>query len=294
MAKLSTDLISVFVGYDKDNEYDVHDVPDVPGLKWSLLIESNEFAQTVSAHLHVIGAAGTVTGAMYCQSDSEIETKYFKFDFVNEEKHVIDIDGFQRITCTATFLIPPTKKATLAPLMVHELIDPTKPTCFDATIKVEGGDIKVHRGFLSMISPVFSVVFGPDTSESKTGIVSITDFTHETVKNALDYCYGRNVEEKPMTEITDMLRFYDKYDIEAAIEKLEAWLTEKLTVENFVPIAVYAWQYSLESLQGECGKMFLEHVEELACHPDLVQLDPNVIAGIYRAGAAAASKDANE
>uniref|UniRef100_A0A7E4W8D7 BTB domain-containing protein n=1 Tax=Panagrellus redivivus TaxID=6233 RepID=A0A7E4W8D7_PANRE len=105
---------------------------------------------------------------------------------------------------------------------------------------------QIHRGFLSMISPVFSAMFGPETIETKTGIVNITDFTHETVKSAIDYCYGHLFNDKTAADVTDMLRFYDKYDIPAAIEKLEAYLVDNMTIKNFPPMAAYAWQHSRE------------------------------------------------
>uniref|UniRef100_A0A7E4W914 BTB domain-containing protein n=1 Tax=Panagrellus redivivus TaxID=6233 RepID=A0A7E4W914_PANRE len=180
------------------------------------------------------------------------------------------------------------ERAYLAPLTVQEMIDSTNPRCSDATITVgKHNTIQINRGFMSMISPVFCAAFGPDTKESQTGIIDIKDFNYETVKCAIDYCYGQAFEKKTATEVTDMLRFYDKYDIQAAIEKLETWLMNNMTIENFPPTAAYAWQYSRDTLQTECGMVYHDNITALACRPDFAELDPIVLAGIVQAGVAA-------
>uniref|UniRef100_A0A7E4UQH1 GLOBIN domain-containing protein n=1 Tax=Panagrellus redivivus TaxID=6233 RepID=A0A7E4UQH1_PANRE len=87
-----------------------------------------------------------------------------------------------------------------------------------------------------------------------------------------------------------MLRFYDKYDIQAAIQKLETWLPQNFTTENFFPIVKYAWQNSKESLQAMSGKIFYENAKDLACHRDFGKLEPEFITAVVRAGIVARSE----
>uniref|UniRef100_A0A7E4W6A3 BTB domain-containing protein n=2 Tax=Panagrellus redivivus TaxID=6233 RepID=A0A7E4W6A3_PANRE len=302
MAQLFHDTAEFEVGGyrgDPDGESDVMQIPGAPpGVKWGIDVfpwgKSGD-GDALEVYLRVIGARATVTGQLEIVNyeAEDTFTEEFKFEFVDEKEQGFDnlansgCESAFKVTCVAAFMIHPPKKAFLASVKVFEMVDPTKPTCFDATIKTAEGDIKINRGFLSMISPVFSGIFGLETTETKTGIVNITDFTHETVKNALAYCYGRNVKQKPMTEVTGMLRFYEKYGIRAPIKKLEAWLKANLTVDNFVPIAAYAFTHSLEPLQADCGQLFHKHIEDLSHRPEFIQLDPDVVSAIFKAGAAA-------
>uniref|UniRef100_A0A7E4WA36 BTB domain-containing protein n=1 Tax=Panagrellus redivivus TaxID=6233 RepID=A0A7E4WA36_PANRE len=305
MAQLSIDVANVSVDFDDERVLFgsvTRDVPDAPGLKWSLYAYPRGVIDDMDldVYISVVGGRATVIGQIQIVDYrvDEKMTKNFKFDFVNDQKQGFvalmpsGCESVFDVTCIATFLIQP---AVVAPLKVHEMIDSANPNCFDATIKVGKSEIKVNRGFMSLASPVFCAMFGSDTKESQTGIVNIVDFTHETVKNALDYCYGRNVEHIPMVAIIDMLRFYDKYDIQAAIKKLEAWLKDNLTVETFVPIAAYAFTHSLEPLQADCGQMFHKHVDELSHLPEFIELDPAVVSAIFKAGAAAGkAEEANK
>uniref|UniRef100_A0A7E4VQ21 Uncharacterized protein n=1 Tax=Panagrellus redivivus TaxID=6233 RepID=A0A7E4VQ21_PANRE len=81
-----------------------------------------------------------------------------------------------------------------------------------------------------------------------------------------------------------MLEFYDKYDMQPLMTKLEAWLEANMTINNFSPIAAYAWKYSRLSFQEDCGRMFHENRNEIVDHPDFVALDPTVIAAVVKAG----------
>uniref|UniRef100_A0A7E4VQ15 BTB domain-containing protein n=1 Tax=Panagrellus redivivus TaxID=6233 RepID=A0A7E4VQ15_PANRE len=274
-------------------ESELRDVPGASWLKWSLQVyparRSNKIG-SIEVYLRVVGGDATVKATIVCDFGT-YQRKTTRT--LNEEFTDGDVYGFNNFckntffyinyihtfTCTAVFK----PKSVLTGLTIHELIDESKAHCLDAKIVIGTEEIKVHRGFLSMISPVFTAMFKPETQESQTGVVNITDFSFSTVKNALEYCYGVDLNVGTVAEVVSMLRFYDKYDIQPAVVKLEAWLKANLTVKNFAPIAAYAWRHSRESLQADCGRMFYEKAD-IVKQLEFAALDPTVIAGVVKAG----------
>uniref|UniRef100_A0A7E4W9Q6 BTB domain-containing protein n=1 Tax=Panagrellus redivivus TaxID=6233 RepID=A0A7E4W9Q6_PANRE len=271
------------------------EVPVGAGVTWSLIVLPCRVGESkfMKAYLSLTGSGATVKGTLIVVNNATNRSEYKNFDFpvTTRQESIMNFlyndgnpNGFT-ITMIVTFeLMPKSVTTKVAPVMLHEMIDPLKLHCFDAAIRVGENDIKVNRGFLSMISTVFHAMFSRNTAETQTGTVEITDFTANTVNSALEYIYGLPFENKTSVEVTDMLRFYDKYDIQAPITKLEVWLAENLTVESFPDVATYAWLFSHEALQTECGKFYHLNLLVLGCHPDFAKLDPTVIAGVVQAG----------
>uniref|UniRef100_A0A7E4ZQY1 BTB domain-containing protein n=1 Tax=Panagrellus redivivus TaxID=6233 RepID=A0A7E4ZQY1_PANRE len=285
------DSISVTFTTTDNVTSQVRDVPGAPGRKWWISVYPLGITDDkgyVDASVHVAGGGVTmnanivlsnefVNGILKGLCHEFKDGGAFKVTLCNNV-FVMMAQFTLTVTCNATFH---QMGANLVPLMVHEMFQESYQS--DAAIAIGEDTIKVHRGFLSMVSPVFKAMFNPETQESQTGIVKITDFSVTTVKNALDYCYGVDVGKKTAVEVVDMLRFYDKYDLQSAIKKLEAWLKANLAVKNFAPIAAYAWQYSRESLQAECGRVFRANSTDLVVNPDFVNLDPVIVSGVLKA-----------
>uniref|UniRef100_A0A7E4VNM2 BTB domain-containing protein n=1 Tax=Panagrellus redivivus TaxID=6233 RepID=A0A7E4VNM2_PANRE len=159
------------------------------------------------------------------------------------------------------------------------------PRCeSDAEIVVGNNRIKVHRYMLSLMSPVFQAYFQHDTQESQTGVINITDFEFQTVKNVIDFAYGRDIEEKPISEIIGMLQFADKYDIKT-ITKLENCLHTNLHPETFSTLAQHAWSFDNKELQTKCAQYYRDNVQVIALRHDFVELTPEVQNAVIRAAA---------
>uniref|UniRef100_A0A7E4V6T4 BTB domain-containing protein n=1 Tax=Panagrellus redivivus TaxID=6233 RepID=A0A7E4V6T4_PANRE len=118
--------------------------------------------------------------------------------------------------------------------------------------------LKVHRYFLSLISPVFQTYFAHKTKEASTGQINITDFDVDTVKNVFSYCYGTDIGRKNVPEIVNMLRFADKYDIKIITHNLEDCLYEDINSKNFATITQYAYDLDRSYMQHKCA-MFYRH-----------------------------------
>uniref|UniRef100_A0A7E4VCI2 BTB domain-containing protein n=1 Tax=Panagrellus redivivus TaxID=6233 RepID=A0A7E4VCI2_PANRE len=272
-------------------------VSGAPELTWILDVYPlgvDNKSDKVEALLWIIGGGTTTVLATFEFVNKR--THNFNPQIYNEEnskrsfllednKTLRSSDSISTIICTFELrseVLPP-------PLKVHELIDISKEHSWNVKLVMGENYIKAHRGFLSMISPVFHAMFVPGTKESKTGIVEIKDLSYVTVKNALRYCYGGDPKDRTLAQLIDMLRFYDKYDIQAPIKKLELWLANSLSVKNFAPIASYSWQFDRVHLQRKCGQVFHLNKTELACHPTFVALGATTIAGVLKAGHAYAT-----
>uniref|UniRef100_A0A7E4ZXD7 BTB domain-containing protein n=1 Tax=Panagrellus redivivus TaxID=6233 RepID=A0A7E4ZXD7_PANRE len=167
---------------------------------------------------------------------------------------------------------------------IHQFFNDATHCGSDIEIVVGDDRLKVHRSMLSLMSPVFQSYFEHDTKESQTGVIDITDFDFNTVQNVIDYAYGRDIEPKSITEITDMLRFADKYDIKTIL-KLENVLQSNLNLESFCNVAQFAWDLEKQELQTTCAQYFRKHSQHLTFSQDFVQLAPEVLKGIISAAA---------
>uniref|UniRef100_A0A7E4V3P1 BTB domain-containing protein n=1 Tax=Panagrellus redivivus TaxID=6233 RepID=A0A7E4V3P1_PANRE len=167
------------------------------------------------------------------------------------------------------------------PTAAELLADSTEDTT-DVTIVVGNDRLKVHRGYLSMISPVFCAMFAHDCAEAKSGVVNITDFDFETVKNALEYCYGKNTGVKSTLEVVGMLRFADKYNIQTVIKRFEKALASKINNKNFCDVVHYAWELGRKKLISKCIDFFRQEHFNITLTPAFVRLPVAVREGIIQ------------
>uniref|UniRef100_A0A7E4WAJ1 BTB domain-containing protein n=1 Tax=Panagrellus redivivus TaxID=6233 RepID=A0A7E4WAJ1_PANRE len=283
MAEIYADTVTLRIGYGIEcTSSCLRSIPGDSQLKWTVDHYPQGRSKTSDVPEACITISGSITAIMKATFVMEGDKKTAIVDV--KDSRVYSIPLFKscmyncRLECTVTFRLTGKK---LALPMVHEMLAKSYPS--DSKIIIGPSEITIHRDFLSMISPVFKAMFGSDTKEAQTGIVEITDYTADTVNNALDYCYGRPFENKSAAEVTDMLRFYDKYDMQASIEKLEGWLESNISVNNFAPIAAYAWQYSQKSLQNACAQVFHIYSTDIICGSDFVNLEPDVIVAVIKA-----------
>uniref|UniRef100_A0A7E4VP07 BTB domain-containing protein n=1 Tax=Panagrellus redivivus TaxID=6233 RepID=A0A7E4VP07_PANRE len=177
------------------------------------------------------------------------------------------------------------KACVTAPLVAQALLDVTNHDATDVNMVVGGRSLPLHRGYLCMISPVFHAMFTHDTKEAKSGIVTVKDFQFEAVEDAMNFCYGRSLENKNATEIIEALKVVDKYDIKGAIIALEDWLLANLNDNNVCDIADYAWNYNSEKLLQKCAEHYNKTLTKIASDPKFVELDPTVVSGLIKAAA---------
>uniref|UniRef100_A0A7E4WEC6 BTB domain-containing protein n=1 Tax=Panagrellus redivivus TaxID=6233 RepID=A0A7E4WEC6_PANRE len=167
-------------------------------------------------------------------------------------------DGKVSLTVTVTYETNPygqTATSNSLQLQTYQLIGNDGDST-DAKIVVGWEEIKVHRAFLSMVSPVFKAMFAHNTKESKDGIITIKDMDPNVVKESINLLYGHNVELKTIPQVIGILQFFEKYLIKGATERLESWISEKLNLADFAAVIRHAWNYSSENLQKRCRGFF--------------------------------------
>uniref|UniRef100_A0A7E4WBQ6 BTB domain-containing protein n=1 Tax=Panagrellus redivivus TaxID=6233 RepID=A0A7E4WBQ6_PANRE len=119
-------------------------------------------------------------------------------------------NGQVTIKCSVEFLI----SIPVITLRAH-IFESLNDGSADFELVIGSDHVKVHKNFLALLSPVFNAMFSHDTAEVRTGKDVITDFDFETVKAAIDFCYGKGFLDFSTQTIIEMLRFADKYDIKA-------------------------------------------------------------------------------
>uniref|UniRef100_A0A7E4ZWT8 BTB domain-containing protein n=1 Tax=Panagrellus redivivus TaxID=6233 RepID=A0A7E4ZWT8_PANRE len=176
----------------------------------------------------------------------------------------LEIGAFN-LKCEVVFYFYGADELQLA-LSGKDLVGLRQDVDTDAEIKVEEETIKVHRGFLSTISPVFHAMFKPDTAESKSGIVVIKDLEAAAVVNGIDFCYGHQLTEKSANEIMNVFKFVHKYEVTVAMEKLTSWLlaeannvctkydATKVSTEDIIERIKFAEIYEITALTEKFTK----------------------------------------
>uniref|UniRef100_A0A7E4UMW2 BTB domain-containing protein n=1 Tax=Panagrellus redivivus TaxID=6233 RepID=A0A7E4UMW2_PANRE len=156
-----------------------------------------------------------------------------------------------------------------------DLVKASDDDVSDLEIVVGDRKLKAHKGFLSMISPVFNAMFTHTTKEAQTGVVTIKDFDHATVKAAIDLLYGQPFEPQSIQDVIGILRFAEKYIIKGATDRLETWLIDHLTVDDFGAVIKHAWDHNSDKLKNICGQFYYDNLE-FTLSPGFRQLDAGI------------------
>ena len=110
----------------------------------------------------------------------------------------------------------------------------------DLKIICNGKTFECHKIVMSCQSDVFKGMFlYSDSTESKSGEITINDFLAETMETFLHYIYNQEVKEKLIN--TDLLLIADKYDVLGLVKICNEHLKSTLSVKNCLDIlfAIY-------------------------------------------------------
>uniref|UniRef100_A0A7E4VN03 BTB domain-containing protein n=1 Tax=Panagrellus redivivus TaxID=6233 RepID=A0A7E4VN03_PANRE len=274
--ELQKDVVAL-VKYDPPTQmiYTERPIGGSKGLFWSLRLHrvaGPSIRVAIGFSVGSVKATGTIAIGADIQLGSitiGADSQRFETTFVQAEEHVV-LEEASIVHLTGQFFVTVEvqleiqkkfSKVKMLNLNVFELIAESQQDVTDAEFSFVDGKIKIHRGILSAISPVFYAMFTHDTKEAKTGVINITDFDMKTAKSVINLCYGRNVETESIPEVVDMLRFADKYDIKAVVKKLEAIIEADLDKFNFCAITQYAWDLDRDNLKTACGKYYRKNLD---------------------------------
>uniref|UniRef100_A0A7E4VHM3 BTB domain-containing protein n=1 Tax=Panagrellus redivivus TaxID=6233 RepID=A0A7E4VHM3_PANRE len=91
----------------------------------------------------------------------------------------------------------------------------------DAELVVGSERIKVHRDYLSLISPVFGALFTNETASSPSDIVEISNASPNVVKMIIEFCYGKKFDVVTAAELEPMYKFAKEYQIQAVMDEID-------------------------------------------------------------------------
>uniref|UniRef100_A0A915DUF7 BTB domain-containing protein n=1 Tax=Ditylenchus dipsaci TaxID=166011 RepID=A0A915DUF7_9BILA len=138
----------------------------------------------------------------------------------------------------------------------------------DFAIKVNEKEIRVHKAILAARSPVFAAMFQhEDTSESKTGILTIKDVEFGVVKEMLNFIYsGRSSTDINEVLQSDLLIAADKYRLDELKNHCERCLIQALNHENACQLLIIGDMYRAEILRQRSVQFILQHQKKSLPH----------------------------
>jgi hypothetical protein len=202
-------------------------------------------------------------GFQICTRDElfDLEKKYF-------------VDGTMNIEVEATFKsyeLKPKASEILSQLLWED--DDGK----DVTIECEKQELKIHKSVLTSRSLVFKAALKKCWEESKENKITITDFSYETVKIAIEFCYEQyNDDDITESNASELLHFADKYDIKGFQTWLEEVLIKEVSEANVCKLANASVTSNANELREWCIWFLMSFSGELTSIDELETLDDEI------------------
>lgn len=126
-----------------------------------------------------------------------------------------------------------------------------QPQFGDISIEVDEQILRAHKDILRCHSPVFSAMFNETWCGEGTQVVKFNDFDFETSLAMVDYIYFGGIEEFPEgTDLAELLKTADLYQLELLKNKCEACLCKDLDKNNVVSRLALSNTYDLPHLKN--------------------------------------------
>ena len=130
---------------------------------------------------------------------------------------------------------------------MYQALDPSFCLPTDVTFQIvsSGNEVKAHRYFLALASPVFKKQFFGDAKETED-VIPVEQTTEESFKTMIYFVYGKEIDWKKMTveDLFDVANMAEKYNIETLMKEVKKVLEDiDISEENVVAIASTAQEY---------------------------------------------------
>uniref|UniRef100_A0A7E4VZC1 BTB domain-containing protein n=1 Tax=Panagrellus redivivus TaxID=6233 RepID=A0A7E4VZC1_PANRE len=263
-------------------------IPGIENVDWTYSLEKHRRIESVPSRylcftLRVNGPVQakctiTIDGTPF----SKVLTKYkgqtavTLYDFLDlDDLPGYLVDGKFKLICDLEFefSVPWT-------FMRHSVFYSCEHIDFDFDLVVDNRCIKVHKQFISFISPVFHAALTHRTKEARTGKLKITDFEYHILEAAINFCYGRDIIDFSVDNIIGILRFADKYDIKSVIIELENLLSINLTKNTFSQVYHFASDCCKQYLLAKCVQFFRINHHDVKHVKEFCELPPQLVANL--------------
>uniref|UniRef100_A0A914PGC5 BTB domain-containing protein n=1 Tax=Panagrolaimus davidi TaxID=227884 RepID=A0A914PGC5_9BILA len=152
----------------------------------------------------------------------------------------------------------------------------------DFTISADGKEVYAHKSVLAARSPVFSRMFEAGMKEAKENKVDIQDFTFNIVEKAIKLCYHQSlVPYSTLEEKTQLLQFFEKYDIQPLKDVLEKYLISILNEITVCRLTNAALLSNASELKMKCTE-FLESCHKSKPIADFDILDKDFALNLFK------------
>ncbi|GBM09730.1 TD and POZ domain-containing protein 2 [Araneus ventricosus] len=135
----------------------------------------------------------------------------------------------------------------------------------DTEIRTTTKTFPVHKGVLSVRSPVFRSMFSHDMKEKNSGHVDITDFEDDTVHRMLLYIYTDSLEDLQFESASKLYTIADKYQIPALKISCSSFLKENLCPKNACDALVLADLHNDDDLKSSVRDYILRQRKQVFC-----------------------------
>lgn len=125
-----------------------------------------------------------------------------------------------------------------------------------------------HVNVLAAKSPVFAAMFQHEMTETKTGLVNISDIEHDVFREFLYYIYsGRITNPLTGTMVQSLYLAADKYDISDLKEECVDFMISHIQIADAIQLMIWAYIHSIDRVQEATLTLAANHGKEV-CQQD--------------------------
>lgn len=151
------------------------------------------------------------------------------------------------------------------------------PEASNIVFEVQEKPIYVHKTVLKIRCQHLSTMFQDFWVESKQSVIKEDEFSHNVYKSFLNYLYTDKIDLISCSEIVELLRLADMYNMIRLKNDCSRILIKCLTIENVVYLYNISIELDFEDLQKCCFTFALNHMTAIVQTPNFVELDKDII-----------------
>lgn len=140
--------------------------------------------------------------------------------------------------------------------------------------------IKAHRCVLMARSPVFKAMLGRNMKERRTGVLHITDFEPEIVREFLLFLYTDSLSSKQAMQehCVALLSVAMKYEVRGLVDTCEVYLSSQINEETVIRILLVADEFAAFTLKEDALNFIAHHAEAIIQQREFKDLTGEVLA----------------
>jgi hypothetical protein len=154
-----------------------------------------------------------------------------------------------------------------------------KESLADVKFVFKDDQVPAHSAIIAASSPVFAAMFESGRFKGQTKTVNIIDIDSRVFRKLLQFLYtgsSGSSNKDPSDELQALFLAAGKYQVDALKEICEECLVFKLTIEDVLPLLIWAHLYGAEKLKDSAVTYAVQEryrVWKLEFDPDVTRLE---------------------